>query len=202
MNTSGIILLTSTGLSAKRVYEKFSETVGLRSLSKVIIITTASSDKEKNKYSQLAFDQLKSVGLETIDFFDFEFDKPKDISLYDIIYVCGGNTFKLMKFARQSNFGKEIKSLLKRGGMYIGVSAGSLIIGPSIKIAAEIHPDLNEVGVADFSGFNIVDPVIFPHYSVEVEEEIKAFENKNNIQVVRLSNSHALLIENGEEVVI
>jgi len=202
MNKSGIIFLTSTGLSSKNVYDKFKEIADSKSLKKVVIITTASSDKENNQYSQLALSQLKSIGFDVLDFYDFENEGLKDLSQYDVIYVCGGNTFKLMKFAREMNFDKEVESLLKRGGAYIGVSAGSLVVGPSIKIAGEIHPDVNEVNLTDFKGFNIIDLIIFPHYSSEFEEEIKSFETKNNVKIERLTNSQAILVKDGEKTLI
>lgn len=202
MNKTGTIFITSAGLSSKNVYNKFKEIADSKNFKKAVIITTASFDKENNEYSQLALSQLKSIGFNLIDFYDFENDGLKDFSVYDIIYVCGGNTFKLMKFAREMNFDKEIILLLKRSGIYIGVSAGSLIIGPSIKIVGEINPDKNEVGLTDFEGFNIVDFVVFPHYSSDIEEEIRAFETKNNIHVERINNSQAILINNGEKTLI
>ncbi|MDO8443427.1 MAG: Type 1 glutamine amidotransferase-like domain-containing protein [Candidatus Azambacteria bacterium] len=196
------MFLTSTGLSSKNVYDKFKEIADSKGFKKVVIITTASSDKENNQYSQLALSQLKSAGFDILDFYDFENEGLKDLSQYDVIYVCGGNTFKLMKFAREMNFDNEVESLLKRDGIYIGVSAGSLIIGPSIQIANEIHPDINEVGLTDFNGFNIIDLIVFPHYSSEFEEEIKLFESKNNVKIERLTNSQAILIKEGEKTLI
>lgn len=202
MDQLGTILLTSTGLSSKDVYSKFTEIMTLKNHRKAVIITTASRDKEKNQYSQMAFSQLMSVGLDIVDFYDFEEDGQRNLSSYDVIYVCGGNTFKLMKFARKMNFDKDIKSLLRRGGMYVGVSAGSLIIGPSIQIANEIEPDINDVGLNDFSGFNIIDLIIYPHYSPEIEEEIKLFENKNKVSIERINNSQAILITDGKKILI
>ncbi|MBI4120452.1 MAG: Type 1 glutamine amidotransferase-like domain-containing protein, partial [Parcubacteria group bacterium] len=172
MNKSGIIFLTSTGISSKNVYDRFKKIIDSKSSKRAVIITTASSGKENNQYSQSALSQLKSVGFNVIDFYDFENDGLKDLSQYDVVYVCGGNTFKLMKFAREMNFDKEIESLLKRDGIYIGVSAGSLIVGPSIQIANEVDPDVNEIGLTDFNGFNITDLIFFPLYSYECEEVI------------------------------
>jgi len=202
MDKTETILLTSTGLSSKNVYDKFVEIKNTKGLEKAVIITTASLGKEENQYSQLALSQLKSAGIETVDFYDFEDQGPGDFSSYDVIYVCGGNTFKLMKFAREASFDKEINSLLQRNGIYIGVSAGSLIVGPSIQIANEVHPDKNEAGLTDFSGFNIIDLIIFPHYSIELEEEIKSFESKNNVKIERIDNSQAILVENGNKTLI
>lgn len=202
MNQKGTILLTSTGLSSKNVYDKFVEIKNSKNLKKAVMITTASTDKENNQYNQMGFSQLKSAGIEIVDFYDFENDAPKDLSSYDVIYVCGGNTFKLMKFAREANFEKDIKSLLERRGVYIGVSAGSLIVGPSIQIADEVHPDKNEVGLTDFNGFNITDLIIFPHYSSDIEEEIKSFEKSNSVKIERIDNSQAILVEDGEKSLV
>ncbi len=202
MNKSGIMLLTSTGLSSKNVYDKFVEIKSSKDLEKAVMITTASTDKENNQYNQMGLSQLKSAGIEVVDFYDFENDELKDLSSYDVIYVCGGNTFKLMKFAREANFDKDVKSLLERGGVYIGVSAGSLIVGSSIQIANEVHPDKNEVALTDFSGFNITNLIIFPHYSLDIEEEIKSFENTNNVKIERVGNSQAILVENGEKALV
>lgn len=202
MDQPGTILLTSTGLSSKNVYDKFKEIKKLKGLKKAVIITTASIGKEENQYSQMALSQLKSAGLETVDFYDFESKGPGDFSSYDVIYVCGGNTFKLMKFARQATFDKDIKSLLEKGGVYIGVSAGSLIVGPSIQIVNEVHPDKNEIGLTDFSGFNIIDLIIFPHYSSDLEDEIKSFEKRNDAKIERIDNSQAIIIEDGKKALI
>jgi dipeptidase E len=202
MNYAGKILLTSTGLYSTNVFNTFKDIRESKDFKKLVIITTASSGKAENKYIKSAVLELKSAGITTVDFYDFESDGSKDLSSYDVIYVAGGNTFKLLKFAKNIEFDKTIHSLLKKGGMYIGVSAGSLILGPSIQIANEVCPDKNEVGVTDFTGLNIIDIVIFPHYSIDLEEEIKSFEERNNVKIDRIDNSQAILIENGEKILI
>lgn len=202
MNTPGTMLLTSTGLYSPNVYSKFKEIKDERGFKKAVIITTASSDKEKNQYAQSALSQLKSTSLDVVDFYDFENDGRKDLSQYDVIYVCGGNTFKLMKFAREMNFDRTILALFNKNGIYIGVSAGSLIMGPSIQIANEVHPDKNEVGLRDFTGFNITDVVVYPHYSSKIEAEIKSFEERNNVKVERIDNSQAVLLTQGSMVLV
>jgi len=198
MNKPGSIFLTSTGLSGEGVYKKFKEVVDLNSFKKAVIITTAASGKENNKYSQLALSQLKSAGMVSVDFYDFEKDGAKSLSRYDVIYVCGGNTFALMKFARAANFAGEIRSLLNRGGIYIGVSAGSLIVGPTIEIAGEINPDKNEVGVKDFRGYNIVDFIVFPHYEEKYEKSIRRAEKKYKQKIRRLRNGEFIFIDENE----
>ncbi|MBT9167774.1 MAG: Peptidase E [Syntrophomonadaceae bacterium] len=200
--TMGILFLTSTGLSCEAVTEKLKLIFADQKNRSVAIITTAAVDKENNKYSQLAKKQFLDMGIEHVDFVDLESEPNKDLSHYEIIYVCGGNTFKLLKFAREANFKSSIENLLKRNGIYIGVSAGSIIVCPSIEIVKEVAADKNEIGLEDLTGFGITNLIVVPHYSPEVEEKIKTFEAKYGVVVERLNNSQAVLIENGGKTII
>ena len=198
----GFLLLTSTGLTSPHIYEKFRSIVANPKNQPVAIITTAAEGKENNKYSQLAKKQFESLGFVSVDFIDLETQPEKDLSSYGIIYVCGGNTFKLLKFARKANFKLSIEKLLERNGIYIGVSAGSIIVSPSINIANEVKPDPNDIGLEDLTGFNITNLIILPHYSPEMETETANFEKKYGVIVERLNNSHAILIDNGEKTFV
>lgn len=198
----GILLLTSTGLSSEAVVEKFKELVLSLKNKRVAMITTASEGKESNKYSVLAKKQLVDMGFFQVDFIDFETEPSRDLSPYGIIYVCGGNTFKLLKYAKEANFKDSITNLFKRDGIYIGVSAGSIIVGPSIQIAGEIEADSNDVNLEDLNGLDITNLVILPHYSPKLEEETKIFELKYGVKAERINNSQAILVENGKKTVI
>ncbi len=199
---TGKLFLTSTGLSSENIAKKFQVFISDLKDQGVAIVTTAAEGKETNKYSQLAQKQFLSMGFITVDFVDLETQSEKDLSSYGIIYVCGGNTFKLLKFAREANFKNSIVNLLKRNGIYIGVSAGSIIVGPSIEIAGEVAGDDNTIDLEDLTGFGITNLIVLPHYSPELEEETKAFETKYKVTVERINNSQALLIENGEKTLI
>lgn len=195
--TEGILFLTSTGLSSDNIAQNFKSLAVNPEGQSVAIITTAAEGKEENKYSQLAKKQFESMGFINVDFVDLEIQPEKDFSSYKSIYVCGGNTFKLLKFAREANFKSSIESLLERNGVYIGVSAGSIIVGPSIEIAGEVAGDKNEVGLKDLTGLGITSLIVLPHYSPEVEEETRAFEAKYGVTVDRLSNSQAIIVGRG-----
>jgi len=190
----GMLLLTSAGFFNPNILDFFKKETKRLSLRNVAIITTAAEGKENNKYSQLAHQQLSSLGFKLVDFFDLEIQDSSVLSNYDTFYVCGGNTFKLLKFVKTSHFKDAVTALLNRNGMYIGVSAGSLIIGPSIEIANEVEPDPNEVGLADFTSLDIANVTISPHYESHQESEIKKFESRHNTIVTRLTNDQALLI--------
>lgn len=198
----GKLLLTSSGLASENIIQKLKAIVANSENRTVAIITTAAEGKENNKYSQVAKEQFNDMGLSCVDFIDLETEPLKDLSSYGIIYVCGGNTFKLLKFAREANFKISVEDLLSRNGIYIGVSAGSIIVGPSIKIASEIQPDLNDVGLRDLTGLGITDLIILPHYSLEIEKEVRNFEAQYSVKVERIKDSQAILIQNEGKIIL
>ncbi len=201
-NSLGLLIFTSTGLSLEKVNKKIKVMFSAGERRPVAIITTAAEGKNNNKYSQIAKSQFKDIGFNVVDFVDLEDDPGKDFSSYGTIYICGGNTFKLLKFSKEANLKSSVKSLLKRNGTYIGVSAGNIIVGPSIAIAGEVSADKNDIGLKDLTGLNITNLIVLPHYSPEMEKEIKDFEIKYGVSVERISNSQAILIKNGQKTIL
>lgn len=198
----GTLLLTSAGFLNPRIAKSVIDIVQDPTTKKVAIVTTASEGKENNRYSRLAKEQLESLGFGVVDFIDLETQGSEMIPDYDVVYVCGGNTFYLLKFARETNFKDAVLKLLNKGGLYIGVSAGTVLVCPSTIIANEIEPDPNEVGITDFTGFNLTDLTIHPHYEAWQEPQAQAFEKKHEIKVTRLTNNQAILIQDGNDKLI
>lgn len=182
------ILLTSTGTSSQKAKDAVLNLLPNLPNKNVIMVTTASKDKEKNKWNIITKDQLLDLGYENVDFLDLEDRDQVDLSNYGTIYVCGGNTFKLMKFVAQSNFKDEVIKCLEKGGLYIGTSAGSIIVTPTIRIAGEIDPDENLVNLTNLDGMNLVDFEVLPHYTSENDLELEAYKKKTNREIKLISN--------------
>jgi len=191
---SGQVLLTSAGFLNPNIERKCNDVISQEfKKNSAIIITSASIEKENNKYNILVFNQLKSLGFKNVNFVDVE---KESLSLegVDLLWVNGGNTFRLLKALKDSNF---LEQLLGFSGFYIGVSAGSVVLGPNIEIAK--IADENTANINDFSGFNIVNFTVFPHYENinDYEEAINEFENKHNVKVERLRNNEAIYMKDG-----
>jgi dipeptidase E len=164
------------------------------------IVTTAAEGKHENRYSALAASQLAEMGFDAT-FVDLETEPAYDFTRCSVIYVCGGNTFRLLKHARAANFGEAVSRLLDRGGVYVGVSAGAIILSPSIEAAATIEPDPNTVGLEDFTGLALVDFEVHPHYEEPVEPEVRSYESTSRRRVIRLSNAQAVSVT-GDQLVL
>lgn len=88
----------------------------------------------------------------------------RDLSKYEIMYVEGGNTAYLLQKAQQNNFGKYVTQRVGEGMIYIGCSAGSVIIGPDIISADRPGKTAKDYGLTDTAGFGLVNFVVMPHW--------------------------------------
>ena len=188
------MILTASGFSNPAVLEAFLTSVPNHSVARATIVTTACPDKDKNKWVLLTERNLKDNGFGHVDFTDFETELTKDLSAYHAIYVMGGDPYKLLQCARNANAQNSLHSFFDNGGVYCGVSAGSLIVQSSIIIANELSPAPNEIGMTDFTGFNFTPLTIYPHYNALVEVDVQSFEVRHGIPVTRLKNGDAVIL--------
>lgn len=197
-NNTKTILLTSIGLSYQKTYDFVNDFYN-KSLGTVSIVVTASEGKKEDKYVKLAVEQFKKIGMENINLIDLETGDniPNETN---ILYVSGGNTFKLMYYVRKSNFIDSIRNVLDQDGLYIGVSAGSIIVGNSIEPASVDGGDENNVGINNFEGLSLIDFSIFPHSTEETELEFK--DDKKFKNPLFIKDNQAFLVElKGENIV-
>ena len=90
---------------------------------------------------------------------------------------------------------------MEKGGLYVGVSAGSILLGPDIDVSS--LGDKNKFGVKDFTGLALVDVAISPHANEKDEQaKIAAFQKKVDYKVLPLTDSQALLVLNETQKVI
>ena len=124
-----------------------------------------------------------------------------EVNSFDVIYVCGGNTSYLLHKVRETNFDKIIKQFVVNGGVYVGVSAGSIIMGPNTEISSLVG-DKNDIGLKDFTGLNLADIAICPHFERKDYQLIEEFKNKINYSIVPLADNQAMLILDGKIKII
>lgn len=87
------------------------------------------------------------------------------INKCDIIYVSGGNTFYLLNELRKSYAEQAIKNAVKAGKIYVGESAGAIVAAPDTRYATLM--DKSSVNMSDFTGLNLVDFCVVPHFGCE-----------------------------------
>lgn len=130
----------------------------------------------------------------------------KDLNDFGMIFIGGGNTFKLLRDLKSSGAFEKIKLYLSSGGVVFGGSAGAIIFGRDLE-ACRLD-DENNAGLKDTAGFDILNgSSILCHYtnrsaekdersrqylleiskrtkSVALPEEVTLFVNGGNIEVI------------------
>jgi dipeptidase E len=98
-------------------------------------------------------------------------DAEKIIKSADIIYLSGGNTFYFLKSIRRNHFDKLLLKFVQKGGVLAGLSAGAIIMTPTIATASypKFDRDENTVGIRNLDALSLVNFDFFPHYNHEPE---------------------------------
>ena len=153
--------------------------------------------RDRDKLVEMGF-QIKDVDIEGKSFNELR----ELLSNIDVLFVSGGNIFYLLEKAKKSGFDKIAKELINKGNVYIGSSAGSVLLCPTIGFV----DGLDDPGVApsltSYDGLNEVDFLIMPHYGdEEYKETYKKIINKwkNKSYAIKLLKNNQAIIVNGDK---
>lgn len=198
------LFLTSAGFLNKQVADLFLKDLDKTPDKAEIFMVADAQTQEEKYYIEESKKELVKMGIKNISIFNLDKKIIMDeVSNFDAIYVCGGNTYSIMKKFRETGLDKIVKRLVNSGKIYIGVSAGSIIAGPDIEIAGwGMDGDLNEVGLQDLTGLNLVKFAIFPHFEIKHEQEVVEFKQKVSYPVIELSDQQAVYVEKGSYKII
>ena len=132
---------------------------------------------------------------------DIPFDRiiMKEAFKSDIIHLSGGNTFYFLNSIRKSGLLAELLDFVKRGGVLTGLSAGAILMTPTITTASfpKFDCDENHDGLKNFKSLNLVQFEIFPHFkkSPRYENELMNYSKKSKLPIYALPDGSGILVE-------
>jgi len=142
---------------------------------KIGYVITASKGARTN-VNQKYRTALKNEGY-PIEEIDIEGKSQEELKKFfedkNIIQVEGGNSFYLLRAIRATGFDKIIKELIDAGKIYIGMSAGSYVMCPSIEVSDWNKDGRDRFGVTDFTALNYVPFILKVHYTDEMKSLVK-----------------------------
>lgn len=157
------------------------------------MVTTAHPKKQEAPWVISTVSVFEDLGI-SVRFVDLEESQLPGTE--DIVYVCGGNTPRLLKASREIDFKQSIHLLIKRGGLYIGSSAGSILLSPSIESALQIEPsDENKVGLKEFTGLNMIPFHVIVHYNDSMKRQYDAFVSSHTDLVFTLRDGEYIIVK-------
>ena len=211
------LLLTTNGLSNSTLEQIFLEMVGSRPNLKVAMIPTAGDPIEwvpdsadsKKFIAKLTGELNVKSGKEYLWYKEKGFDvviadlkqDPKNLreklETADIIDVGGGDVNYLLDWAKQAKLDTYLKNILDRDVLYVGASAGSMLLNPDIGFTWWEPND-----EADHVGLGIVDFMFQPIHgeSDESTTQMKLVERKKHLQSLVKYPWKIYLVKDGQAI--
>lgn len=126
---------------------------------------------------------------------------PDEMGDVDLLFVGGGNTFRLLDRVRSAGFEQAVRDFVARGGDYYGGSAGAILACADIGVALGL--DENEVGLTDLTGLGLVrDLVVLPHYDRTQAVAARESSRREGRALVGVPERSGLAVRGGHAEVI
>lgn len=170
----------------------------------VTFIPTASLVEEYKGHVENDKNAFLRLGM-TVDVLELSVASPEEINTKlmtnDYIFVSGGNTFYLLEQLRQTGADALMQAEIAKGKVYIGTSAGSIVMAPDITYVEAMDDKSKAHVLQDFKGLHLIDQYPLVHYQdfpfVEAGEQIYQ-TYKDRLPLVLLSNKQVLLVDNNK----
>ena len=145
---------------------------------------------------------LKSLGLriDTLDISTASYETIKStLEKNDFIYVSGGNTFYLLQEMKRTGADKLLIEEVNKGKLYIGESAGAIIVAPDIEYSSAMDSKEEAPDLKEYSGLGLIEFYVVPHsqnwgFDKAVKIIVSTHSLTLDLRVIR--DSQAILIEN------
>ena len=168
----------------------------------VTFIPTGSKVEKINFYVKDAKKELEKAGM-IIDILDIsqaeKSEIVKKIKNNDFIYVSGGNIFYLLQEMKKTGADEIIVEEVNNGKLYIGESAGAMIVSENIKYSGLMDDGTEYISeLKNLNSLNLVDFYTVPHYRCfPFEESAKQTveKYKDKLNIIAINNSQAIIVK-------
>lgn len=174
----------------------------------VTFIPTAALPDKLNFHVKYCKELLSKLGL-IVDELEISTathsDIVKKLENNDYIYVTGGNTFFLLQEMNRSGAGNLIKTQINAGKLFIGESAGAVLLAPDIEYSRDMDNPLAAPQLKTFEALNVIDFYPVPHYKeYPLKKAVELVISKYNTELplVPFSNSQAILVMGKKKQII
>jgi len=167
---------------------------------RVMFIPTASSLEKNRSFVLIDRQEIEEMGVLSGNIHDRELDQPitfEELSQYDVIFVDGGNTFHLLQKVRESGFDTAIKEYLEKDlGVYVGVSAGTVLAGPNIEISTP-WDDATAAALENTRGLSLTGKAYCPHFQEKDSGALEPYRHQG-YTVKELRDGEAMMFDGAE----
>lgn len=200
------LLLTSAGITNESIADALSELVG-KPLSQVNagFIVTAKNNRG------IPAEEAMSAQIEQLNYrgINYRLVDPSEHSNWrellesvELVIIGGGNTFHLLNEVRKTGFDTWLEEN-KRSKVFMGTSAGSIVMTPDISIAAVDNGDENTPGITNMTGLCLINFELSPHTpeNVSISANLE-YSKSTERRILLMDNNSALSVTNEGWVII
>lgn len=202
------LILASAGFYTEEIIKKCEELVGKSKKDINIAVINESYAVEHDNNLRWVLDDLNRIrdnfggSLELVNLLALDIETIKErIMLNDVIFTVGGNTDYLMSVFNKTGVSELLPELLKTK-VYVGSSAGSMVLGNRLSTEAydKLYGEESTYGITQY--MKLVDIAIMPHL------DNPHFQNRRD-KLIEVSKDHpgviyglkddsAIIVEDGK----
>ncbi|MCC9044395.1 Type 1 glutamine amidotransferase-like domain-containing protein [Myroides sp. M-43] len=132
-------------------------------------------------------------------------DIKNKITSNDYIFISGGNSFYLLQILKETGADLLIKEQVSKGKLYIGTSAGSVVMSPNIQYIGLMDDKSFAPKLTAYNAMGVTDQYPLVHYGSEpfatVAEEVYQ-KYKDKLPLVLLSNYQVMIVQDQDTMVL
>lgn len=118
---------------------------------------------------------------------------------FDLFYVPGGNTFRLLMCLKRYGLDKLIKNCVSKGAVYIGVSAGAYAACKEVTVAGYFDDDnIYDRDRSKYGALALTEHYVMCHYGPDRYPYLKEAEALLNTRILTVTNDEFLTIDDGD----
>lgn len=157
----------------------------------LIVFVPSATTRSQEEYFRFFKQNMSEYGRFNIDYVDLykNWEKARDAR---VVYIAGGNTYKLIDAMRKSGFEDFLKNESHRL-IIVGNSAGAVVLGKDIGTTN----DDDIIGVESTSGLGLVEYSVCPHYTDEKEDRLQELSHILTHNIVGIPEKSGLIINDG-----
>ena len=156
----------------------------------------------KRRYFEKICERYEDIGITNVTYFDLgeEFHKENipDLMSCDAIHLSGGDPEKFLALVRQRGFKDHLKIFLKKGGVLTGISAGAMILTPSLGLL-DIDSK-NSPSAKPRPALKMVDFEFYPHFKEDdaTKRALTAYARVRQTRVYACDDDGGIVVNQGE----
>ena len=193
-----MLVLCSNGLSSEALLAQLAEkTAGCKTAA--LVVTADNEYEESNYHIPRCVSELQALNLQ-VDLCDLDHQNAALLLNYDVVEFIGGNPYYLLHSIQEHN-ATDVLRKIATDKILIGWSAAAFVFGPTLELVNRYSPEMNVLGLTDFSGLSLTEVQVLPHYSkyltrfAQFEETCCMYEKEHHVNVIRLNDGDGVLID-------